>query len=99
MRDEEASGGVRRSWWRKREHAKGGRGKEVVEGEGGGRTRRNEGGRVRRSWSEWRRKEAEEGGGRGKEGGKEAERGREAEWRRSHPGRFQWSYFCIFCIL
>ena len=81
---------------------KGGRGKEVVEGEGDGRTRRNEGGRVRRSWSEWRRKEGEEGG-RGREelaeeeeGGKEAERGREAEWRRSHPGRFQWSYFCIF---
>ena len=77
----------------------------MVEGEGDGRTRRNEGGRVRRSWSEWRRTEGEEGGGRGREelaeegeGGKEAERGREAEWRRSHPGRFQWSYFCIFCI-
>ena len=41
---------------------KGGRGKEVVEGEGDGRTRRNEGGRVRRSWSEWRRKEGAEGG-------------------------------------
>ena len=75
---------------------KGGRGKEVVEGEGDGRTRRNEGGGVRRSWSEWRRKGRRKEGGEGREelaeegeGGKEAERGREAEWRRSHPGRFQ----------
>ena len=44
----------------------------------GGRSgRREEGGGGREEL-------AEEG-----EGGKEAERGREAEWRRSHPGRFQ----------
>ena len=86
---------------------KGGRGKEVVEGEGDGRTRRNEGGRVRSSWSEWRRKEGEEGGGRVREGGVGGGgRGRKGGGERQGggvetepPGQIPVElllYFCIF---